>query len=181
MRTLLHYWRPKWKAVQEKLNSLEANMSWWFIISRPFQGEKEESKQKWQCWLLSRPQAKTKEERDIWGWPLIFLSILFSKGANKMSDSTSSTSHSSHHEQHFSPHSPSSSPPTQLSSREKLVSPAAEDHTAQRHPTFIQPQDIDTQLTTGLAALVQETSPLAPYKIQWSAKRKARQAFSTIR
>ena len=86
-----------------------------------------------------------------------------------MSDSTSS-SHSSHHVQHFSPHSPSSSPPAQLSSREKLVSSNAEDHTAPKHQTIIRPQDVNTQLTSGLAALVQETLPLAPYKIQHSAK-----------
>ena len=28
--------------------------------------KKKNLKQKWQCWLLSRPQAKTKEESDIW-------------------------------------------------------------------------------------------------------------------
>ena len=108
--------------------------------------------------------------------PIIFESIL-NRGTNETSNSTS---HSSHQIQHFSPHSPSPSPATQLSSREKLVSPATEDHTAQKHPAFIWPQDIDTQLTTGLAVLIQETSPLAPYKIQRSAKRKARQAFSTM-
>ena len=78
----------------------------------------------------------------------------YNESADKTSESTSSTSHSSHQKQHFSPCSPSSSPPAQLSSREILVSPTAEDHTAQRHPASIQPQDIDTQLTTGLAALV---------------------------
>ena len=80
---------------------------------------------------------------------------------DKMSNLTSS-SHSSHCVQHFSPHSPSSSPPAQLSSREKLVSPNAEDHIAPKHQTIIWPQDVNTQLTSGLAALVQETSPLAP-------------------
>ena len=108
--------------------------------------------------------------------PIIFESIL-NRGTNETSDSTS---HSSHQIQHFLARSPTSSPPAQLSSREKLVSPTTEDHTAQKHPAFIRPQDIDTQLTTGLAALVQETSPLAPYKIQCSAKKKARQAFSTM-
>ena len=102
----------------------------------------------------------------------------YKEAADKTSESTSSASHSSHQKKDFSPHSPSSSPPAQLSSREKLVSPTTEDHTAQRHPAFIWPQDVNTQHTT---ALIQETSPLAPYKIQRLAKRKARQAFSTMR
>ena len=60
------------------------------------------------------------------------------------------------------------------------MSPSTEDHTVPKHQTIIRPQDVDTQLTSGLAALVQETSPLAPYKIQCSAKRKARQMLSNI-
>ena len=90
------------------------------------------------------------------------------------------TSHSSYRVQHFSPCSPSSSPPAHLSSREKLVSPNAEDHIAPKHQTIIRPQDVNTQLTSGLAALVQETSPLAPYKIQCSTKRKARQTLTNM-
>ena len=109
--------------------------------------------------------------------PIIFESII-PTGRNPMSN-TKSSSHSSHHVQHFSPHSPSSSPPAQLSSREKLVSPNAEDHIAPKHE-IIQPQDIDTQMTSGLAAFIQETSPLPPYKIQCSAKRKARQTLSNM-
>ena len=105
----------------------------------------------------------------FWNDPLIFELILNRDIASKMSKPTQHSSHSSHHV--HSPQSPSSSPPAQLSSREKLVSPNAEDHTAPKHQTIIQPQNIDTQLTSGLAALVQETSPLAPYKIQCSAKR----------
>ena len=113
--------------------------------------------------------------------PLIFKSILFRDYANKTSESNSkSTSHPSHRVQKFSPCSLSSSPPAQLSPREELVSPNAEDHTAPKHQTIIQPQDVNTQLTSGLAALVQETSPLAPYKIQRSAKRRAKQAFSNM-
>ena len=61
------------------------------------------------------------------------------------------------------------------------MSPNAEDHTAPKYQTIILPQDVNTQLTSGLAALVQETSPLAPYKIQRSTKRRARQAFSNMR
>ena len=99
-----------------------------------------------------------------------------------MSNTTpTSSSQSSHCVRHFSPRSPSSSPPAQLSPREHLVSPDTEDHTAPKHQTIIRPQDIDTQLTSGLAALVQETSPLAPYKIQHSTKRKARQMLSNMR
>ena len=124
--------------------------------------------------LRPKPKKRVTFEDSTLVVPL----LNYTPAVEKTSESTPSTSHL---EQHFSPHSPSSSPPAQLSSREALVSPTAEDHTAQRHPAFIWPQDIDTQLTTGLAALVQETSPLAPYKIQRSAKRKARQAFSIMR
>ena len=88
-------------------------------------------------------------------------------------------SHSSHCV--HSPCSPSSSPPAQLSPREHLVSPTREDHTAPKQQKIIRPQDVDKQLTTRLAALAQVTSPLAPYKIQRSAKRRARQTLSNMR
>ena len=88
-------------------------------------------------------------------------------------------SHSSHSV--HSPQSPSSSPPAQFSPREHLVSPTREDHTAPKQHKIIRPQDVDKQLTPGLAALVQETSPLAPYKIQCSAKRRAWQMLSNMR
>ena len=104
--------------------------------------------------------------------PMLFQDIM-----NQIPDKTSKTKSSSHRV--HSPRSPSSSPPARLSSREHLVSPAKEDHTAPKH-TIIRPQDVDTQPTPGLAALAQVTSPLAPYKIQRSAKRRARQAFSNM-
>ena len=50
----------------------------------------------------------------------------------------------------------------------------------QSEPAFIRPQDIDRGLTPRLSALLQETSPLAPYKWERSAKARARQAFSTM-
>ena len=127
------------------------------------------------------PRPKQRKRVTFWSDPMIFKWIPNRDLANKTSNSTSkSSSHSSHRVQHFSPRSPSSSPPAQLSTREKLVSPNAEDHTAPKHQ-IIRPQDVDTQMTSGLAALIQETSPLAPYKIQRSAKRKARQTLSNMR
>ena len=123
------------------------------------------------------PRPRQKKSVTFQNYPLIFESIPNWDTANKMSNPTS---HSSHCVQHFSPHSPSSSPPAHLSSREKLVSPNAEDHIAPKHQTIIQPQDMNTQLTSGLAALVQETSPIAPYKIQCTTKRKARQILSNM-
>ena len=116
------------------------------------------------------PRPRQKKSVTFQNNPLIFESIPNQDTANKMSNPTS---HSSYRVQHFSPHSPSS-PPAQLSSREKLVSPNAEDHTAPKHRTIIRPQDVNTQLTSGLAALIQETSPLAPYKIQDSAKKEGK-------
>ena len=94
------------------------------------------------------------------------------------SEMSKPTQHSSHHV--HSPRSPSSSPPAQFSPREHLVSPAQQDHTTPKQHKIIWPQDIDKQPTPGLAALVQETSPLAPYKIQCSAKRRARHTLSNM-
>ena len=96
--------------------------------------------------------------------------------ASKTSKPKSHPSHRVH-----SPQSPSSSPPAQLSPREHLVSPAREDHTAPKQHKIIRPQDVDRQPTPGLAALAQVTSPLAPYKIQCSTKRRARQMLSNMR
>ena len=74
-------------------------------------------------------------------------------------------------------HTSSPSPsPLQFSS---AVDPTVEDST-QPHPTFIRPQDADKTPTPGLAALLDQTSPLAPYKKERSAKSKAIQAFSTM-
>ena len=67
------------------------------------------------------------------------------------------------------------------------MEPNAEEATPEcrvRHksePAFIQPMDINRRLMTGLSALLQETSPLAPYKKARSAKAKAREAFSNMR
>ena len=78
--------------------------------------------------------------------------------------------------QHYSPRSPSYSPPSSVPSRESSVEPNTEEATPEgriRHksePAFIRPKDIDRRLTTGLSALLQETSPLAPYKKERSAK-----------
>ena len=123
------------------------------------------------------PRPTQKKSVTFQDDPVVFKSI---KPQGTNNSTSNHSSHSSHHVQHFSPHSPLSSPPAQLSSREKLVSPNAEDHTAPKHQ-IIRPQDVNTQMTSGLAALVQETSPLAPYKIQCSAKRKARQTLSNMR
>ena len=49
----------------------------------------------------------------------------------------------------------------------------------QSEPAFIRPHDIDRGLTHGLSALLAETSPLAPYRIQWQAKVKAQEKIST--
>ena len=122
------------------------------------------------------PRPKPMKRVMFQDWTTVVLLFKYTAETEKMSNTTPSSSHRVH-----SPHSPSSSPPAQLSSREKLVSPNIEDHTAPKHQTIIRPQDVNTQLTPGLAALVQETSPLAPYKIQRSTIRRARQAFSNMR
>ena len=86
----------------------------------------------------------------------------------------------------YSPKSPLHSPPAHSSSRESSVEPHSEDSSPRgrkRHksePAFIWPQDIDRGLTPRLSALLQETSPLAPYKWERSAKARARQVFSTM-
>ena len=89
-------------------------------------------------------------------------------------------------QQLYSPRSPSYSPPASLPSRESSVEPHSEDSSPtgrkrhQSEPAFIRPHDVDRGLTPGLSALLQETSPLAPYKLERSAKARARQAFSTM-
>ena len=123
---------------------------------------------------LQDPRPRQKKSVTFEDDPIFFESII-PTGGDPMSN-TKSTSHSSHRI-----HSPLSSPPAQLSPREHLVSPNTEDHTAPKHQTIIRPQDVDTWLTSGLAALIHETSPLAPYKIQRSTKRKARQTVSNMR
>ena len=49
----------------------------------------------------------------------------------------------------------------------------------QSEPAFIRPHDIDQRLSHGLSALLAETSPLAPYRIQQQAKVKAQEKIST--
>ena len=155
-------------------------MSWRIIIPRPSEGQKTDSDQTWQHWLLSRPQAKTREKSYV-----LKMTQWSSSGSQTETLQTrrllalNLSSQSSHHV--HSPQSPSSSPPAQFSPREHLVSPNPEDHTAPKQQTIIRPQDIDKQPTPRLAALIQETSPLAPYKIQRSAKRRARQMLSNMR
>ena len=86
---------------------------------------------------------------------------------------------------HYSPRSPSCSPPASFPSRESSVEPSSEDSSPEgrkRHqsePAFIQPCDIDQGLSHGLSALLAETSPLAPYRLQWQAKAKAQEKIIT--
>ena len=71
-----------------------------------------------------------------------------------------------------SPRSPSYSLPASFPSRESSVEPSSEDSSPEgrkRHQSesaFIQPRDVDQGLTHGLSALLAETSPLAPYRLQ---------------
>ena len=73
---------------------------------------------------------------------------------------------------HHSPRSPSYSPPASFPSRESSVEPSSEDSSFEgrkRHqsePAFIRPCNIDQGLTPSLSALLAETSPLAPYRLQ---------------
>ena len=84
-----------------------------------------------------------------------------------------------------SPRSPSYSPPASFPSRESSVEPSSEDSSPEgrkRHqsePAFIRPRDIDQGLTPGLSALLAETSPLAPYRLQRQAKAKAQEKITT--
>ena len=81
----------------------------------------------------------------------------------------------------YSPRSPSCSPPASLPSRESSMEPSSDDSSPEgrkRHqsePAFIQLRYIDRGLSHGLSALLAETSPLAPYRIQQQAKVKAQE------
>ena len=73
---------------------------------------------------------------------------------------------------YYTPRSLSCSPPASFPSRELSVEPSSEDSSPegrkshQSEPAFIQPHNIDQGLSHGLSALLAETSPLAPYRIQ---------------
>ena len=122
------------------------------------------------------PRPTPKKRVTFKDWTTVVPFFNFPAEAGETSKPKSHPSHRVH-----SPRSPSSSPPAQFSPREHLVSPAQEDHTAPKQHKIIRPQDVDSQLTPGLAALAQVTSPLAPYKIQRSTKRRARQMLSNMR
>ena len=85
----------------------------------------------------------------------------------------------------YSPRLPSCSCPASFPSRESSMEPSSEDSSPegrkryQSEPAFIRPHDIDRGLTHGLSALLVETSPLAPYRIQQQAKVKAQEKIST--
>ena len=85
----------------------------------------------------------------------------------------------------YSPRSPSCSPPASFPSRESSVEPSSEDSSPkgrkrhQSEPAFIQPCDVDQGLPHGLSALLAETSPLAPYRLQQQAKAKAQEKIIT--
>ena len=85
----------------------------------------------------------------------------------------------------YSPRSLSCSPPASFPSRESSIEPSSEDSSPkgrkrhQSEPAFIRPHHINKGLTYGLSALLVETSPLAPYRIQWQAKVKAQEKIST--
>ena len=84
-----------------------------------------------------------------------------------------------------SPRSPSYSPPASFPSRESSVEPSSEDSSPkgrkrhQSEPAFIRPHDIDQGLTPSLSALLAETSPLAPYRLQQQAKAKVQEKITT--
>ena len=163
-------------------NTGELRLTWIHCVMmdhhfKTLQRPKEQSNQCDDLDSFQDPRQKQKKSVTFQDDPLIFKSI---KPQGTNNSTSNHSSHSSHRVQHFSPHSPSSSPPAQLSSREKLVSPNAEDHMAPKHQ-IIRPQDVNKQMTSGLAALIQETSPIAPYKIQPSAKRKARHTIRNMR
>ena len=87
----------------------------------------------------------------------------------------------------YSPRSPSYSPPASLPSRESSVEPHSEDSLPtgrkrnQSEPTFIRPHDIDRGLTyPDFQFYCRKCHLLAPYKVERSAKARARQAFSTM-
>ena len=76
-------------------------------------------------------------------------------------------------------------PPASFPSRESSMEPSSADSSPEgrkRHqskPAFIWPHDVDQGLSHGLSALLAETSPLAPYRLQWQAKAKVQEKIST--
>ena len=77
-----------------------------------------------------------------------------------------------HHQHHFHPEnhpwSPVQRTPHPKAGRDTSLNQLSSD-----------PHDVDQGLSHGLSALLAETSPLAPYRLQWQAKAKAQEKITT--
>ena len=179
--SLIHDPRTKQQSLQEKQSSFKTHLLWWFVISR--QSSEKRGKEAWN-WLLSRLQASKGRSpvlqdrhqwngcqiHDIWWtWhtshPPITITIISVAMLTQVTFILT----------------------TCIFFIQRIISRAQlrgltthRQEEIQSEPAFIIPQDIDRGLTPGLSALLQETSPLAPYKWERSAKARARQAFSTM-
>ena len=109
--------------------------------------------------------------------------MLFDEPDTHQTPPTSPPHH--HPPRHYSNRSLSCSPPASFPSRESSMEPSSEDSSPEgrkRHhsePAFIWPHDVDRGLTHGFSALLAETSPLAPYRIQQHTKVQAQEKIST--
>ena len=176
--SFIHDHRSEWESLQEKQSSLETYLLWQQLIPEPYN-----SREGWKAQIDSfrDPNKDRKKVKTV-----SFQTNTVDFMARAMIFDQQSDNHPSHppSHQHYLPRSPSYSPPSSVPSRESSVQPDTEEATDEgrvrykSEPAFIWPKDIDRRLTTGLWALLQETSPLAPYKKERSAK--AREAFSNM-
>ena len=151
-------------------------MSWWLLLSRPPGEKREETAQKQ---FLSRPSAQQGEiclSRRIWAiWipdPCCLMNLTYIKhpqhhphGATPPDHHYAHPQHHFHSENHL--WSPAQRTPHLKAGRDTSLNQASS------NPAML------TEDTHGLSALLAETSPLAPYRIQWQAKVKAQKKIST--
>ena len=159
---------PNGRVYRRNRAQLEAHMSQQLLLSRPSSEKREETAQRQ---FLSRPSAQQGQIRPFRGKPAIW-----TPGPCCLMNQTH-IKHPQHHPPSspprcYSPRSLSCSPPASFPSRESSVEPSSEDSSPkgrkrhQSEPAFIQPHDVDQGLSHGLSALLAETSPLAPYRLQ---------------
>ena len=189
---ILHHSRPQRQSLQKESSSYKANLSWRHLLSRPSSEERGKNRPKTipfkTIWLLSRP-CRPEPCHSITRWNTSVKQIIWTPGPwcltaprhvkhphHHQQCHPLGTTHLGlnhfHHQHHFHPES------HQLSPAQRTPHPEGR----QRHqsePAFIRPRNVDQGLTPGLSALLAETSPLAPYRLQRQAKAKAQNRITT--
>ena len=169
MWTILHDPGPQRQSLQKEQSSPEAHMPWRLLLSRPPSGKRDRNSPKtipFKTISPARPNPCPLRREISY---MDTRSMMFDEPDTHQ---TPPTPPPSSPPRHYSPRSPSCSPPALFPSKESSVEPSSEDSSPEgrkRHQSelaFIWPHDVDQGLSRGLSALLAETSPLAPYRLQ---------------